>query len=185
VAFDAPSHGASGPSRHGRRQSTFFDFAEAMVELGKKFAPVAGVIAHSGGGTAVAWAVRNGWLRTLSNIPGAVFIAPMGSPSAYQRVFADALSIPDPVLERFKINVERRLGFTWPELEIADVSRVADTPPLFIVHDRDDRETSWREGAEIAAAWPDARLITTNGLGHRRVLRDADVAREVVEFFAR
>jgi len=179
VAFDAPSHGASGPSRHGSRQSTFFDFADAMMELAKKFEPVAGVIAHSGGGTSVAWAVRGGW-----SVPAAVFIAPMGSPISYQRVFADALGLPDAVLERFKANVERRLGFTWPELEVADVSRVADTPPLFIVHDRDDRETSWRESQHIVAAWPDATMRTTTGLGHNRILRDESVVSDVVDFIA-
>jgi pimeloyl-ACP methyl ester carboxylesterase len=182
VAFDAPSHGASGPSRHGRRQSTFFDFAEALVELAKKFDPVAGVIAHSGGGTSVAWALRNGWLRNGSRIPAAVFIAPMGSPISYQRVFADALSLSDAVLERFKANVERRLQFRWQDLEVADVSRFVDTPPLFVVHDRDDRETSWRESENIVAAWPDATLRTTTGLGHNRILRDASVVSEAIEF---
>jgi pimeloyl-ACP methyl ester carboxylesterase len=179
IAFDAPSHGASGPSRHGKRQSTFFEFADALVELARKSEPVAGVIAHSGGGTSVAWALRRGW-----TVPAAVFIAPMGSPIAYQRVFADALGIPDRVLERFKTHVEQRLQFKWQDLEVADVSRIVDTPPLFIVHDRDDRETSWRESQNVVAAWPDARLRTTTGLGHNRILRDASVIAESIEFIA-
>jgi pimeloyl-ACP methyl ester carboxylesterase len=177
VAFDAPSHGASGASRHGRRQATFFDFAEALVELARTVGPVAGVIAHSGGGTAVAWALRQGW-----TIPAAVFVAPMGSPVAYRRVFGEALSIPDRVLDRFAANVERRLGFTWPQLEVADVARVVETPPLFVVHDRDDRETSWRESQNIVAAWPDASMRTTTGLGHRRILRDPSVIAEAATF---
>ena len=177
VAFDAPSHGASGPSRHGRRQSTFFDFAEALVALAKTVEPVAGVIAHSGGGTSVAWALRNGW-----SIPAAVFVAPMGSPIAYQQVFADALSIPAPVLERFKANVERRLQFKWNDLEVADVPRFAETPPLLVIHDRDDRETSWRESQNVVAAWPDATMRTTTGLGHNRILRDASVIADSIEF---
>ncbi len=179
IAFDAPSHGASGPSRHGKRQSTFFEFADALVELARTAEPVAGVIAHSGGGTSVAWALRNGW-----SVPSAVFIAPMGSPIAYQRVFADALSISDAVLERFKAHVEQRLQFQWQDLEVADVARLVDTPPLFVVHDRDDRETSWRESQNIVAAWPDATMRTTTGLGHNRILRDASVIAESVEFIA-
>lgn len=179
VAFDAPSHGASGPSRHGRRQSTFFEFADALVELAKQTAPVAGLIAHSGGGTAAAWALRKGW-----SVPAAVFVAPMGSPVAYQRVFADALSIPDPVLERFTTNIERRLSFKWSDLEVADVGRLVATPPLLVVHDRDDRETSWPESRNIVAAWPDATMRTTTGLGHNRILRDPDVIAEAVDFIA-
>ena len=34
----------------------------------------------------------------------------------------------------------------------------------------------------IAAAWPGARLLTTDGLGHRRVLRDAGVVAEAAGF---
>lgn len=177
IAFDAPSHGASAPSRHGKRQATFFDFAEALVELARRHEPVAGVIAHSGGGTAVAWALRGGW-----SVPAAVFIAPMGSPTAYRRVFANALAIPDAVMQRFAANVERRLGFRWDELEVAAVSGVVETPPLFVIHDRDDRETSWRESTNIVAAWPDASMRTTTGLGHNRILRDASVISEAVTF---
>ncbi len=177
VAFDAPSHGASGASRHGKRQATFFDFAEALTELARTVGPVAGVIAHSGGCTSVAWALRGGW-----TIPAAVFLAPMGSPIAYRRVFGEALGIPEKVLDRFAANVERRLGFTWPQLEVTDVPNVVDTPPLFVVHDRDDRETSWRESQNIVAAWPDASMRTTTGLGHRRILRDASVISEAITF---
>jgi pimeloyl-ACP methyl ester carboxylesterase len=179
VVFDAPSHGASGPSRHGKRQSTFFEFADALVAIAKQFEPVAGVVAHSGGGTAAAWAVRKGW-----SVPAAVFIAPMGSPIAYRRVFGEALSIPEKVLDRFAANVERQLQFRWSDLEVADVGRVADTPPLLIVHDRDDRETSWRESQNVVAAWPDARMRTTTGLGHNRILRDPGVIAEAIEFIA-
>jgi hypothetical protein len=34
----------------------------------------------------------------------------------------------------------------------------------------------------IAQAWPGATLSTTSGLGHRRIVRDADVVREAVGF---
>ncbi|HEX6673981.1 MAG TPA: TetR family transcriptional regulator, partial [Actinomycetes bacterium] len=47
---------------------------------------------------------------------------------------------------------------------------------------RDDRETSWSDGRAIAIAWPDARLLTTTGLGHRRVLRDPEVVTQVAGF---
>jgi hypothetical protein len=62
------------------------------------------------------------------------------------------------------------------------VSREVDTPPLLVVHDRDDRETFWRESQDIVAAWPDATLRTTTGLGHRRILREPSIVGEVVDF---
>jgi hypothetical protein len=54
--------------------------------------------------------------------------------------------------------------------------------PLLVVHDRDDREVPWHDGAAIAAAWPGAALFTTEGIGHRKVLRDSRVVARVVDF---
>jgi pimeloyl-ACP methyl ester carboxylesterase len=44
-----------------------------------------------------------------------------------------------------------------------------------IVHDLADREVPWAEGERYARHWPDARLLTTTGLGHHRVVDDAGV----------
>ncbi|HWW59934.1 MAG TPA: alpha/beta hydrolase, partial [Thermoanaerobaculia bacterium] len=87
--------------------------------------------------------------------------------------------------QRFSDEVERRLGASWSEFEVPSLARAVETPPLLVIHDREDRETSWHEGAEIADAWPGARLVSTTGLGHRRLLRDADVVAEAVDFLRR
>ena len=49
--------------------------------------------------------------------------------------------------------------------------------------DLDDVEVPYREGQLLAHAWPGARLVTTAGLGHRRILRDARVVGEAEELF--
>jgi hypothetical protein len=46
------------------------------------------------------------------------------------------------------------------------------------------RAPRWSGGRDIANAWPDARLLTTSRLGHRRILRDPGVVAEVVGFLA-
>jgi hypothetical protein len=51
-----------------------------------------------------------------------------------------------------------------------------------VFHDRDDAEVPWSDGAAIAGAWPGARLVTTDGLGHRRILRDERVVSQAVAF---
>src|SRR5205823_2809865 len=49
------------------------------------------------------------------------------------------------------------------------------TAPLLVIHDRLDREVPHKDGEVAAASWPDARMVTTIGLGHRRILDDAHV----------
>ena len=53
---------------------------------------------------------------------------------------------------------------------------------LLVVHDRDDVETPWTGGARLVDLWPGARLVTTEGLGHRRVLREPSVIEEAAAF---
>lgn len=173
VAFDCPSHGES----EGPRQTTFFEFRDALLALSERVAPVHGLIAHSGGCTASGTAIRAGW-----SVPAVVYIAPMASPLLYQRMFQQALGITDGVLRRFVKRVEQRLQFRWEDLELTRLPAFVPTPPVLVVHDYDDPETSWSEGQSIAETWPDSELMSTRGLGHRKVLRDEAVIQRTVGF---
>jgi pimeloyl-ACP methyl ester carboxylesterase len=50
-----------------------------------------------------------------------------------------------------------------------------------LIHDKDDKEAPYHHIVKINEAWPNAKLITTEGLGHK--LRDIKVVNEVVDFF--
>ena len=80
-----------------------------------------------------------------------------------------------------RVRLERRLGFEWKHM---DVPRFAPAMriPLLVIHDRDDREVRWDDGAAIAAAWPGAQLVTTTGLGHHRIVSDGGVIQQVLGF---
>jgi alpha-beta hydrolase superfamily lysophospholipase len=181
VIFDAPAHGASGPSQLGSRRTTLFDFAYVIDAFARERNGLAGIIAHSGGCTAVAWAMRSADWRPKS----LAFIAPMASPSAYRTLFHRALGLSEDVERRFVDLTARQFGFRWEDLELPPMAAQMKTPPLLVVHDRNDTETSWAEGAAIAEAWPQSVLHTTEGLGHRRVLRDQPVVDAVTSFVTR
>jgi alpha-beta hydrolase superfamily lysophospholipase len=181
IIFDAPAHGESGPSQLGARRTTLFDFAWAVDAIGRNERALAGIIAHSGGSTAVAWAMLTAEWR-----PRAVaFIAPMASPTRYRALFHRALGLSEDVERRFTEITARQFGFRWEDLEVPDMAKRMQTPPVLVVHDRGDEETSWEEGAAIAGAWPGGSLLTTDGLGHRRVLRDPAVVEAVTAFISR
>jgi pimeloyl-ACP methyl ester carboxylesterase len=181
VVFDAPAHGESGPSQLGSRRTTLFDFGYVIDAIGRERGELAGIVAHSGGCTAVAWSL----LEAEWKVGSLAMIAPMASPTTYKKIFHDALGLDDDVLRRFTEYTERRFGFQWNELEVPGMAARAETPPVLVVHDRDDAETSWEEGKAIADAWPRSVLHTTRGLGHRRVLRDPAVLEMVTGFISR
>jgi pimeloyl-ACP methyl ester carboxylesterase len=58
----------------------------------------------------------------------------------------------------------------------------AGTIPTLVVHDVGDRQTAYADARALAETLPDARLVTTEGLGHRRILRDPEVIAAVTAF---
>jgi pimeloyl-ACP methyl ester carboxylesterase len=173
VAFDGPAHGASS----GRWASVPL-FGEALRVVSQRVGGVRAVIAHSFGAPAVTHALLSGW-----RLDAAVFVGPPRGPVEPFRQFCAALELPEALSARVRARLEARFGL---RLEHFDVPRLAASlaTPLLVVHDRGDAEVAWDEGAAIAAGWPGARLVTTTGLGHRRVLRAPEVLRQATDFIS-
>jgi len=177
VAFDSLSHGESEPGAFGRRRSTLVEMAGVLAAVVDALGPAAGLVAHSLGGTAAALALRSGLKSDR-----VVLIAPMADPTPYLAAFVRGLGFGPRVLARTRARIEHRTGVGFGELNVPRMAAGMDTPPLLVVHDVDDREVPWSDGSAVAAAWPDATLVSTTGLGHRRLLRDPLVLAEVASF---
>jgi pimeloyl-ACP methyl ester carboxylesterase len=179
VSFDGPSHGASDPGPSGPRSSNIIEFAEALRAVAARHGRPYGLVGHSAGATAAAVALRDGLPATR-----AVFLAPMADPLPYADMFAARFGFGERTRVRLVRRVERRVGVPMAYLHVPAMAGQAPMPPLLVVHDQGDRETSWAGGRDIARAWPAARLVTTSRLGHRRILRDPAVITQVVSFLA-
>jgi pimeloyl-ACP methyl ester carboxylesterase len=179
VAFDAPSHGASDPGPSGPGRSTVLELADALAAVVAAMGPAHAVVAHSLGATAAAFALRGGL-----PVERAAFLAPMADPLPYTRTFAGRLGFGERVRTRLVDRIERRVGLPLSAFDVPAMAEQVATPPLLLVHDRQDAETGWADSAAIARSWPRCRLVTTGGLGHRRILRAPGVIAEVVEFVA-
>ena len=182
VVFDAPSHGESGPSSLGARYSTLFEFADALRCIASRTREPLGVVAHSGGCAAVAWAMVN---EPRLAVRRAAFVAPFARPLAYMELFRRTLGLSHAALEEFQRITERQFSFRWKDLEVPEMAQRMTPPPTLVVHDKGDRETMWQDGADIAAAWPGATMLSTEGLGHNRILRDERVVGAIVAFLGR
>jgi pimeloyl-ACP methyl ester carboxylesterase len=177
VAFDALGHGDSGPGASGPGRSNILELADALTAVVAAHGPAAAVVAHSLGATATAYAMRHGL-----PVGRAVFVAPMADPLPYTRTFAGRLGFGERTRTRLVRRIERRVGMPLSAFAVPDLAATMATPPLLLVHDRQDAETGWSDSDVIARAWPGARLVTTSGLGHRRILRDPAVVAEVTGF---
>jgi pimeloyl-ACP methyl ester carboxylesterase len=177
VAFDAPGHGGSDPGPSGPGRSTILELADALAAVAAAMGPAHAVVAHSLGATAAAFAMRDGL-----PVERAAFLAPMAEPLPYTRTFAARLGFGERVRTRLVARLERRVGLPLSAFDVPAMAAQFATPPLLLVHDRQDAETGWSDSAAIARAWPQARLVTTSGLGHRRLLPAPAVVAEVAGF---
>ncbi len=170
VAFDAPGHGATGG-----RVSSIVHVARALEAVEAVHGPARAVVAHSLGSAAAAYAVRRG-LRAER----LALIAPPVDPITYLYGMAGMLGIPAfaAVLEA---ELARRVGAMGADVSILGHAD-RGSHPLLVVHDRRDRETPFAGSEALAGRWPGALLHATEGLGHRRILADAAVSREIVDF---
>jgi pimeloyl-ACP methyl ester carboxylesterase len=174
IAYDQPAHGVSEGKLTGLP-----DFADVLAEVAGHYGNVEAVIAHSLGGAAAALALA--WGRAAFN--KAVLVSPPSDLVGYSRRFARWYWIPEPVRKAMQTAIEERYGVLWEELEVPRVAPRLAAQAL-VVHDRDDRMTPWAHGATVARHWPGARLLSTDGLGHRRILADESVTRAAADFIA-
>jgi pimeloyl-ACP methyl ester carboxylesterase len=171
VSFDQPGHGMSGGSR-----CLLTDFTRTVREVGSHHGHAAAVVAHSMGGAAVSMAMGNQWRADR-----VVLIAPASDPVDATRRFARMVGLGEHLHKRLHATFERRTGVNIHDLQ-AHRHVVAFSQPALIVHDLDDRDVPWEEGERYARFWPGARLLTTQGLGHRAVLGDASVIEASLAF---
>lgn len=174
VTFDAPAHGFSDS-----RYASMLHFARAIQAVVEHVGGVHGVIAHSLGGAATNLALARDWIK----LERVVTIAAPTDFDGYSRYFARQLNVSDKVRDAMQQHLERRLGFTWKDLEGGSLAARNSTPAL-IIHDRGDKEVPFAAAERIAAHWRGALLLPTEKLGHRRILRDAVVVARSVEFMS-
>lgn len=152
------------------------EFARALLAVVERCGPAHGVIAHSLG--AAATALAESWGLAAGRL---ALLAPAADPAAFAQSFAAALGVRPNVMTRMRDNSERRLRFSWSDLDVCAIA-TRMTAPLLVVHDRSDNVVPFAEGAAIAASWSGAKLLPTDGLGHRGVVRDPTVVGEVLQF---
>jgi pimeloyl-ACP methyl ester carboxylesterase len=177
LAFDAPAHG----STEGL-QTNGFELAQAIVTVASYHTTtfsrqIEGIIAHSLGATSTTLALSEG-LKTSK----VVYLGAICWLSNALTVFAKRARIsPEVEVVLRRLFMEEFGQDVWLRYAV-DRTACQLSIPATLFHDRRDRDVSFEESVAISQSWFGSKLIETAGLGHRRILRDAAVIQQTVDF---
>lgn len=176
--FDHVSHGMSEG-----HEAPITDFANGLTAVVRSIEAegvnVVGMVGHSLGCAGIGIALRGG-LRAMENLR-VVQLAPPASLIRYSRFFARAIGLPERIRAAMQWRLEQRIGVNWQDFEMP-AAVASQTPKTLVIHDQHDRDVRIDAGLAVARSWPDARFKRTEGLGHRRMLRAAEVIDATVDF---
>ena len=175
VAFDAPAHGDSAG-----RHTYLVDWVDVLTQLQGRYGRFAAVVGHSFGG-----------LGSLVSVAGGIQadrVVTVASPADAELLLAQfqtMLRYSDGVTRELTALFARRYfpGDQDPFAWLSAVRRpLPQGTPLLVVHDERDGMVPFGEAARIAGANPGAISLTTNGLGHSRILRADAFLDAVLDF---
>ncbi len=170
-AIEAPGHG-----EFKSKSSNMLEFVLSAVASDEKFGPFDQAIGHSLGGMALFNTYGRGMaLKAISII---------GTPSSVVNVvneFSDRIGGSKRLVQ----GIVKYIEVTFKQ----DISEFATEtianrfkPQGQIIHDHLDNDVSFKEALEMKEAWTEAHLIETEGLGHRRIMKDDEVIDKILTF---
>lgn len=170
-AFDAPGHGLSG----GKLLNVPL-YSEVIEEQINRIGEVDTLIAHSLGGFAAFYMFYRNPELIVNKI---IAMAPASEAQEFFEFYKKSLRLSDKcsklIVDRFEEIFQRPpSGFSAPLF--ASSLRI----PGLIIHDEEDKETSFNHAQRIHSSWKNSKLIKTKGFGHN--LKSTEVVRDVIQF---
>ncbi len=175
LAFDHVAHG-----RSDGETTSLPAMIRSTAHVMNDTPNLVGGVAHSLGAAALA-SVLSSSRRQLA---GAVLIAPPSDPRPYLFALARMLGAPEQLLPAIQRQAEATAGIAMERLVMQPWLARRIRTPLLVAHDVGDDDVPIAQGYAYTMG-TGARLIATDGLGHRRILRDRHVVDNAVGFVTR
>jgi len=174
VAFDAPAHGASGGSR-----ILLPDYIGMLRTIEQNYGPFHSYMGHSLGGLAVTLFLENNPHNKVTRL---VLVAPAVETTTAVDLFGRAFRLSPEVMKEMDDYVQETSGHHLDWYSLRRALHHVHATTLYL-QDDEDRITPVREALKVRDdAHPNIKFIFTNGLGHRRIYKDADVMTRIVAF---
>jgi pimeloyl-ACP methyl ester carboxylesterase len=173
LAFDNHAH-----DNTPGKATDLFKQSAVQCALAKKVGPIRAIITHSFGGMVTAYSLNQG-LYTQK-------IVCISSPSHFDFLlarFSSSLHLPKSIQNYMIKRFKNKYGDDLVErVSSTNTSKSLGHIPALLIHDENDIDVPISESEQLHQAWPNSQMIRTKDLGHRRILYDAQVIENTVNF---
>jgi pimeloyl-ACP methyl ester carboxylesterase len=174
VAYDQPAHGESGGE-----MTNLFEIAPTMNLLAEREGNFHAIIAHSNGTLITSYALAR---RNLAPPARLAYFGSFNRLMDYLPRFQALAGLPDAAIEGLRLMIYKNFGQEAVESIVNEFLAPQINVPALMFHDTADNITPIEDSRAIARVWKSARLIETEGMGHRGALQSKDIHAQVVKF---
>ena len=172
IGFNALAHrGAQG------KRTMMPEFGECIQQIQERYGTFHSIIAHSLGSNAALYAQ----MEFGTTADHQILIAPPGLISGMVGLFCDAVGFNTKVHSRIITNLKKIHGDDFDSYSAPGLA-TRNTIPALVFHDRNDNDTPIAMGRPVGKNLTNGTFIETRGLGHRRILRDPEVLKQIYQF---
>ena len=172
-SFDAPAHGNS-PSK----TTNIPEFIACINELHLHIKSLDAIIAHSGGAFASIYCS----CFNIKKLKKLVLISPFNSVYDLFQSFFSLIRVSKKVGDLMIEFYSQKTGIKIDENLSAENFGKNLKCETLIIHDEDDKEIPFEDSKLIAKSIKNVKTFFTKNLGHRRILRDEKVVKEILTF---
>mgnify|MGYP000188310695 CR=1 FL=1 len=170
-AFDAIAHGESKGVI-----TNIPELIKTLEELVQEWGPVETILGHSGGGFASAYVVAHN-----PEIKKLILISPFNKVTEVFKNFFEMIQLGEKARLLMVGYFNKLTGKKVEELSGELLAQAIGIKTL-VIHDKKDKEVQVDDSIDIVKNLNKSQLILTEGLGHRRILRDEMVINEIANF---
>lgn len=170
-AFDAPAHGMSQG-----RMITLPLYSSIIDHFTQQINGLNAIVGHSFGGYAII-----NWLSSKSKdkeIKTVILAAP-GEVTDFMNMYQKKLGLSNRAIRATEQEFRRMTNKNPADFSAPILAQNLNYPCL-IIHDRDDKDTSYQYSEKLNKSWKESQFILTKGLGHK--LKSKEVLDSVIQF---
>lgn len=171
ISFDGPAHGKSSG-----KTTNMLEFSKCIMEIERAYGPFDAAVGHSLGSMALLYSAREGL-----DLKRMVLIGTGDKIEDIIYAFTDQLELDRSTGVMLKESLDYKFKIDINNFS-ASVSAAKVNIPVLIIHDEQDFDSPVEASLKINQILKESKLILTQGLGHRKILGDPTVIKQLLEF---